>query len=156
MATSSRLGSRTYGSRMNVAGWPNRGERNESRGSIPSIALQVAREAGDAGGEALDVLVGRVDGEARAQRAPDAEPLHERLGAVVAGADGDAPLVEERGPVVRVDPIDVEGHHCPLDLGIPRAIHGDPGDGGEGVDALRGDGLLEGGHPRHAELLEVR
>src|SRR5262245_7424606 len=116
---------------MNVAGCPNRGERDEARGPSASIALQVAREAGGAGGKVVDVFLGRVDGEARAQRAPDAEPLHEGLRAVVAGADGDAPLVEEGGPVVRVDALDVEGYHRPLDLGVPRSVDGDAGDGGE-------------------------
>src|SRR6188474_579755 len=76
---------------MKVGGWPNRGERNESRGPIASIALEVALHVGDGGGEPLDVGLGRVDGEARPQRAPDAESLHERLGAVVPGADGEAP-----------------------------------------------------------------
>src|SRR6185436_17907147 len=101
---------------MKVGGWPNRGERKESRGPIASIALEIALHVGDGGGEALDVGLGGVDGEARPQRAPDAETLHERLRAMVPGADGDAALVEERCPVVRVDPLDVERHHRALDL----------------------------------------
>src|SRR5580765_6880521 len=105
---------------MKVGGWPNRGERNESRGPIASIALEIALHVCDGGGEALDVGFGRVDGETRAQGAPDAEPLHERLGAVVPGADSDAPLVEERGPDVRADPLDVERHDRALDLRVPR------------------------------------
>ena len=97
----------------------------------------------------------RVDGEARAQRAPDAEALHQRLGAVMPGADRDAPLVEQRGAVVRVDPLDVERDDRALDLGVPRPVHRDAGDRRERVEALRGDRLLVGGHARHAELVEV-
>src|SRR5688572_22741531 len=116
MATSRRPGSRTYGSRMKVGGWPNRGERNASRGPRVSTALQIALQVRDGGGKALDVSLRGVDREAGPQRAADAEPRHERLGAVVPGADGDAPLIEQRRPVVRVDALDVERHDRALDL----------------------------------------
>src|SRR5262249_57220290 len=101
MATSRRLASRRYGRRMNVAGWPKRGERKPSRGPIPSTdALEIAAEAAHRGGQAVDVGVGAVDREARPQRSRDAEALHQRLRAVVAGPHRDAALVEQRGAVV--------------------------------------------------------
>src|SRR5687767_14604417 len=135
MATSRREGSRTYGSRMKVGGWPNRGERNASRGPRVSTALQIqiALQVRDGGGEALDVGLRGVDGEAGPQRAADAEPPHERLGAVVSGADGDAPLIEQRRAVVRVDPLDVERYDRALDLRVPRPVDGDVGNRGECV-----------------------
>ena len=49
-----------------------------------------------------------VEVEARARRRRDAEPRHQRLRAVVAGADRDALPVEHLRDVVRVDPVDVE------------------------------------------------
>ena len=56
----------------------------------------------------VDLLGDRVEVEARARRRGDAEPRHQRLRAVVAGADGDAFPVEDLRDVVRVDPGDVE------------------------------------------------
>ena len=54
--------------------------------------------------QAVDLLGDRVEVEARARRRGDAEARHQRLRAVVAGADGDALPVEDLGDVVRVDP----------------------------------------------------
>ena len=42
-----------------------------------------------------------------------AEARVRRLGAVVAGADGDPPAVEQLRDVVRVHPVDLEGHRSP-------------------------------------------
>src|SRR6266550_4356104 len=49
--------------------------------------------------------------EARAGRRRDAEPRHKRLVAVVPGPDAHGLAVEDRRDVVRMDPLDVEGHH---------------------------------------------
>ena len=59
--------------------------------------------------QAVDLLAGRVDAEAGAGGGGDAEPLHQRLGAVVAGADRDAVAVEDLGDVVGVDALELEG-----------------------------------------------
>ena len=59
--------------------------------------------------QAVDLLAGGVDAEAGAGRGGDAEALHQRLGAVVAGADGDAVAVEDLGDVVGVDALELEG-----------------------------------------------
>ena len=53
--------------------------------------------------EAVDLLGDRVEVEARAVRRRDAELRHQRLAAVVAGADRDAFHVEDLRDVVRVD-----------------------------------------------------
>src|SRR4051812_6644307 len=66
-------------------------------------------------GEPVDVLGRVVEVEARAVRGGDAELAHQRLAAVVAGADADAVEVEELRDVVRVDPLNVEAD----DAGAP-------------------------------------
>src|SRR5438128_2790573 len=58
--------------------------------------------------EAVDLLGDRVEVEARPVRGGDAEPGHQRLTAVVPGADRDALPVEDLGDVVRMDALDVE------------------------------------------------
>src|SRR6266516_1987296 len=58
--------------------------------------------------QAVDVLGKRVEVEARAGRGGDAETRHQRLGAVVAGTNGDAFPVEDLRDVVRVDVLELE------------------------------------------------
>ena len=54
-------------------------------------------------GQGVDVGLVVVEVERRPGGGADAEPAHERLGAVVAGAHAHAVLVEHLGDVVRVD-----------------------------------------------------
>src|SRR6478735_1714691 len=68
-----------------------------------------------AGDQAVDVLGHGVEIEARARRRGDAETRHQRLGAVVAGADGDAFPVEDLRDVVRVHTFELEAR----DAGAP-------------------------------------
>src|ERR1700737_3318304 len=96
-ATSRPAGDSTWGSRMNVAGWAKRGDAKPSRGRGQSLTvasgpprLELAAQRGHRVRQALHVLRGAVDREARPQRARAAEPLHERLRAVVAGPHRDA------------------------------------------------------------------
>jgi predicted enzyme related to lactoylglutathione lyase len=58
--------------------------------------------------ETVDFLGGGVDAEAGAGGGGDAEAVHQRLGAVVAGADGDAVAVEDLRDVVSVDSLQLE------------------------------------------------
>ena len=60
-------------------------------------------------GQAVDVVAVGVDVEAGARRGRLAEPLVERLRAVVAGADRDRLAVEQRGHVVGMGVRQVEG-----------------------------------------------
>src|SRR5258707_11668203 len=69
-------------------------------GACPGSGSERAAESLDRLGEALDLGGRIVDGKARAQRARDAEPLHERLRAMVPGAYGNAALVEKSRAVV--------------------------------------------------------
>src|SRR4029434_7233355 len=128
-ATSSPAGDSRWGSRMKVAGWANRGDAKPSRcfgcsfdASMAVAAderrLELAAQGGHRLRQALDVLGGVVHREACAQRAHDTEALHERLGTVMSGPHRDAALVEERGPVVRMEALDVERHHRALHLRI--------------------------------------
>src|SRR3954469_9144127 len=59
--------------------------------------------------EAVDLVAHRVEVEAGAVRRRNAKLLHQRLAAVVAGADCNAFAVEDLRDVVRMDPFDVEG-----------------------------------------------
>lgn len=56
----------------------------------------------EGGDEEVNLLAGVVEGEGGTDGAFDAEGLHQRLGAVMAGADGYAELVEEHAGVVMV------------------------------------------------------
>ncbi len=75
--------------------------------------------------EAVDLLGDRVEVEARARRRGDAEAGHQRLGAVVARAHGDALPVEDLRDVVGVDALDVERDDPGAALGR-RAEDADP------------------------------
>src|SRR5712691_5978947 len=59
--------------------------------------------------EAVDFVGDRVEVEAGAVGGGDAEPGHQRLAAVVSGANRDALPVEDLGDVVGMDVLDVEG-----------------------------------------------
>ena len=56
-------------------------------------------------------------GEARARGRLDAKHAHQRLSAMVTGADGDARIVQYGGRVVRVHPVDVEADDAGAALG---------------------------------------
>src|SRR5260221_1949185 len=72
-------------------------------------------DLGQPGNEAVDVLRQRVEVEARAGRRGDAEPRHQRLGAVVAGPDGNVLPVQDLRDVVRMDVLELEAD----DAGAP-------------------------------------
>ena len=57
-------------------------------------------------------VVRRVDAEAGARGAVEAEAVHQRLGAMMAGAHRDALAVEQRRDVVRVRPVEREADHA--------------------------------------------
>ena len=59
-------------------------------------------------GEGGDVFFGVVQGEGGAGRAGDAETCHEGLAAMVAGADGDAHLIDQGAEIVVMDAFDGE------------------------------------------------
>src|SRR3954453_10601578 len=81
----------------------------------------------------FDVGAVAVRREARAGGRLDAEPAHQGLRAMVAGADGDARIVQYGGGVVRVHPIDVEAD----DPGaVPGPVNGDAADITESVTAF--------------------
>lgn len=63
------------------------------------------------GDEGVDLLAGVVDGKRGADRSRNSEPLHQRLGAVVAGAYGHSHAVEKQSEVVVVYVADVERDH---------------------------------------------
>src|SRR5215469_4991550 len=75
----------------------------------------------------VDLFRDRVEIKARAARGRDAELAHQRLAAVVAGADRDPLEVEDLRHVVRVDALDVE-HHDACAAIRRRAVERDPGD----------------------------
>src|SRR5438067_1898068 len=62
----------------------------------------------------IDLLARVVQREGGADGGGNAESIHYRLGAVLAGSDGDTFLIENRSGVVRVDAIDYERKHARL------------------------------------------
>src|SRR6185436_3181165 len=73
------------------------------RGTVASVEPEDTPGVEQPVDQAIDLLGRRVDPEARSGGRDDPEPVHQRLGAVVAGADGDAVAVEDLGDVVGVD-----------------------------------------------------
>src|SRR6266511_4777160 len=91
--------------------------------------------------EAVDLLGDRVEVEARPVRGGDAESGHQRLAAVVSGADRDALPVEDLRDVVRMDALEVEGD----DPGAPlrwRPKEAQPGHVGQALERVDGEGVL--------------
>ena len=92
----------------------------------------------------------------------------ERLRAVVAGADGDAFLIEEGGEVRGVHALDVEGaESCAVRMrggGVCghvnwRSVDSDAGDRGEASVQVRGELVLVGldlGHADRAQVVTCR
>src|SRR3546814_11310022 len=60
-------------------------------------------------GEHVDLPTGVVEAHRRPRRGRHAEPLHQRLRAVVADADGDALALDDGAEVVRMDAVWREG-----------------------------------------------
>jgi MFS family permease len=75
----------------------------------------------------FDVLRGVVHGERRPRRRGDAEPAHQRLGAVVAGAHADAVAPEDLADVVGMGTVERERDQGPAIGAARRPVHGQPG-----------------------------
>ena len=97
-------------------------------------------------GKHIDLFGRVVQGERGPGRARDAEALHERLAAVVAGADGDAFQVELRADVERRQRrvLDDERHHRRLVR--RRADEADAGDFRQPLGAMFQQLLFVGGN----------
>src|SRR3546814_10974524 len=79
-------------------------ERSRASGQQPAHLAQ-------RGHENLDLLVRVVERQRRAAGGADAEPLQQRMRALLAGADRHALDVEQGGPAVRVRALDQERTH---------------------------------------------
>src|SRR5215470_12740133 len=123
--------------------------------NLARLGSERAAKTHDRLGQALDLGGRVVDGEARTQRAGDAEVLHEGLSAVMARPHGDPALVEEGGSIVRMDAVHVEGDHRALDLGVARPIDRETVDASERVEAPRRQVALVGGHALHTQLAQI-
>src|ERR1700733_13482547 len=64
------------------------------------------------GGKPVDLLEGVIEGERGARGGRHLEEFHHGHGAVMAGADGDAALVEDGAEIVRMHARDHEGHQA--------------------------------------------
>ena len=69
---------------------------------MPALRLEAVLNLADRVDQEIDLGRRVVEVEARPGAGGDAEPVVQRLRAMVAGADGDALLVEQLGHVVRV------------------------------------------------------
>src|SRR5919198_1006512 len=95
----------------------------------------------DAVDQPVDLLGHRVEVEARAVRGRHAEPRHQRLAAVVTGADRDALGIEHLRDVVWMNALDVKGHDSGAAVGGWSVEH-DPGDLSEALERHRRELLL--------------
>src|SRR5690606_35054206 len=62
--------------------------------------------------------------EACPRRRGRTEPLHERLGAVMAGAHGDPVHIKNRRDVMRMHSVEIESHDAGTEIGIGRTVDG--------------------------------
>ena len=74
---------------------------------------------------------------------------------MVAGAHADGLLVEQRGHVVRVDALDVEGHHAHAVLERLRSVDRHARDLLQAREEVAGEGQLVGVDLVHADGLEI-
>src|SRR5580698_7394380 len=113
--------------------WSRITSRYKSFSSMGSLGEE-RPGARDGRGEPVDLLEGVVEGERSVRGGRYLEEFHHRHGAVMAGADGDAILVEDRAEIVRMHALDDEGHQACLVAGgadDPEPL--DPGQGGRRI-----------------------
>src|SRR5262245_7902527 len=167
-AMSSPSGAGAAGRSMNVAIWPNRGDAKGSRGrhaligpgrprrNDPATRLSESRpETLHRRGQGVDLFWGVVDGEAGPRRPHDPEGAHERLGAVMASAHGDAFRVQKGRHVMRMKARDAECHDRAAILGHVRTVDAHPVDAGESPEGMARQLPLVLHDPLHAEFLEI-
>src|SRR5689334_9444251 len=73
----------------------------------------------------VDLIRRRIDVEARPSRTRDVQRLHHDLAAVLSDPNRDSIVVENRAQIVRMNPVDVEGHHPAAVSRVVGPIHGD-------------------------------
>src|SRR6185312_10006196 len=93
--------------------------------------------------------------ERRARGRADAEAAHQRLRAVMSGADADAGAVGELGDVVRVDAVDRERRERAATLGVAWPDDPQPGNLGQPLEHVCGERALVIAHTLHTERVEV-
>src|SRR5207247_606794 len=96
-----------------------------------------------------------VDVEAGAGGGDAIEAAHQGLGAVVAGADGDAERVQVLTEVVRVDVAVVEGDDPGALVGVGWAIDRHLGQRADAIEGVGDDLFLPRAHVVHAQSFEI-
>src|SRR5437763_378748 len=105
----------------------------------------------EAGNERVDFAESVVEGERSAGGGGYVEEIHHGLGAVMAGADGNALAVEQRADIVRVYAFHDEGENARL---LARgADQAQAGNGAERLRAIGEQGLFVGRDLIDAELI---
>ena len=103
----------------------------------------------------VDVLARVVDVEAGARGRGHAQLAHQRLGAVVAGADADALAVAQLGDVVGVHARQLERDHAAAPVGVRRAEDPQALDLRQALERVGREVALVGAHPLHPDLGQV-
>src|SRR5207247_10666128 len=85
----------------------------------------------------------------------DAQPVHQGLGAMVSGADGDPLAVDQGSEIVWVDVGKRERNRATMDLRVTWAVDGDTGDLLQLFHRIIDQRPLMGSNPIHAELGQV-
>src|ERR1041385_9159556 len=104
--------------------------------------------------ERVDVVDVVIDVKRRARGRRNAKAPHQRLRAVVPGADADAVAIQNRGEIVRMD-VAVREWNDPRAV-VAGAVHGNPLDLTESLYGDPGELLLVLCNAVEAELLEIR
>src|SRR5262249_46991873 len=103
--------------------------------------------------EGVDFFLGGVQGQGGPSGGRHAETVHERLGAVVAGPQGDSFLIQDRADVVRVDAVEYEGNRSGFLPG--RTDEAYAGDLQQSFRRIHQELVLVSGDVLQADLLHV-
>src|SRR5713226_3310620 len=103
----------------------------------------------------VDLVLGVVQVEAGAGRSGHAQLAHQRMAAVVAGADADALAIQDLGQVVGVHVAVTEGDSAATDLDVTRAVDLDLGHLAQGAERVGGELLLVLTDGLHADAPQV-
>src|ERR1051325_10832836 len=103
--------------------------------------------------EGIDVVDVVIDVERRARGRRNAKAPHQRLRAVMPGADADAVAIQNRGEIVRMDVAVREWNNSRAM--VARAVHGNSLNVTQPLDGDPGELLLVLGNAVEAELLEI-
>src|SRR6185436_11109156 len=137
------------------AGDPDSVTRRPGLGKSRHLAAEQGLRALDPRDECVDVRRVVVHVDARARRRRHIQPTHQRLRAVVPGANADPRLVEHGGEVMRVDPVHGEAYDAAARFQVAGAVRPNAAHGGEAHEDARDELHFVRAHLIHPDAIEI-